>query len=79
MLSKISPDTMDRSLGATTEGAVGRGALAEDSPAYEAVKKAGVLCFDYRRADIADIFTGLDFSANSSKDKNLAVSFSFME
>ena len=45
--------------------------LAEQSPAYEILQGAGVLCTDYRREDIADIFTGKDYKANSTKQKNL--------
>jgi len=43
----------------------------EDTPAYEALKAAGVLCSKYRRSSIEDIFTGKDVKANSSAANNI--------
>ena len=43
----------------------------EDTPAYQALNAAGLLCTKYRRQDIDDIFTGDDLKATSSKAKNL--------
>lgn len=43
----------------------------EDTPAYEALKKAGVLETKYRRTSIEDIFTGKDIQANSTQSLNL--------
>ena len=45
------------------------GAHMEDTPAYYALKP--LLCTKYRRADIEDVFTGVDLKANSSKQKNM--------
>ena len=39
--------------------------------ADEALKNAGVLCTDYRRNSIDDIFTGVDIKANTSQQKNI--------
>ena len=62
--ARISPrfDQMDR--GAPT----GR---AEDTPAYIALRRAGVLCTEHRRKDIEDIFTGLDLKQNTDQWKNI--------
>lgn len=43
----------------------------EDTKAYNALKSAGVLCAQYRRRSIEDIFTGLDLMANSTMEINL--------
>lgn len=42
----------------------------EDTPAYEVLKKAGVLETKYRRASIDDIFTGIDVQSNTTKSAN---------
>lgn len=43
----------------------------EDTPAYEVLKTAGVLCTKYRRDTIDDIFTGKDIKANSSTSNDM--------
>merc|ERR1719327_1285648 len=43
----------------------------EDTPSYEALKRAGVLTTKYRRGSIEEIFTGKDVTANSSAQKNI--------
>ena len=62
--ARISPrfDQMDRGAPA------GR---AEDTPAYIALRRAGVLCTEHRRKDIEDIFTGLDLKQNTDQWKNI--------
>jgi regulator of protease activity HflC (stomatin/prohibitin superfamily) len=62
--ARISPrfDQMDRGAPA------GR---AEDTPAYIALRSAGVLCTEHRRKDIEDIFTGLDLKQNTDQWKNI--------
>lgn len=48
---------------------VNDGSQYEDTPSYRALAEAGILCTRYRRTTVADIFTGADFSANSSLTK----------
>merc|ERR1719453_2960085 len=43
----------------------------EETPAYQALSRAGLVCTEYRRTSIEDIFTGLDLRATSSKDNDL--------
>jgi len=43
----------------------------EDTPAYEVLKKAGVLETKYRRETIDDIFTGTDIKANSTRGNDI--------
>eukprot|EP00325_Prymnesiales_sp_UTEX-LB-985_P003114 CAMPEP_0174695802 /NCGR_PEP_ID=MMETSP1094-20130205/2086_1 /TAXON_ID=156173 /ORGANISM="Chrysochromulina brevifilum, Strain UTEX LB 985" /LENGTH=558 /DNA_ID=CAMNT_0015892383 /DNA_START=87 /DNA_END=1763 /DNA_ORIENTATION=+ len=43
----------------------------EDTPAYAPLQKAGLLCTEFRRRSIDDIFTGDDLRANSTKKKNM--------
>lgn len=43
----------------------------EDTPAYASLQKAGLLCTEFRRMSIDDIFTGDDLRANSSKKNNV--------
>ena len=43
----------------------------EDTPAYNALKHAGVLCTTYRRRSIDDIFTGVDVSSNTDQLRNI--------
>jgi hypothetical protein len=38
----------------------------EDTPSYQTLADASLLCTQYRRNDVARIFTGTDFQANSS-------------
>ena len=47
----------------------------EDTPSYEALKKAGVLTTKFRRTSIEDIFTGVDRRANSSSGANWNAKF----
>jgi len=46
-------------------------AAYEDTPAYDALRKADVLTNKYRRKDINDIFTGNDVKANTSQSENM--------
>jgi len=43
----------------------------EDTPAYAAMKRAGILCTEYRRADTNEIFTGNDMRANTDAWQNI--------
>jgi len=43
----------------------------EDTPAYAALQKAGLLCTEFRRNSIDDIFTGDDLRANSTKQRDM--------
>ena len=68
--SKVAPDCpplakMDRVGG--DDGVMS----GEDTPAYTALKHARVLCSEFRRGSVDDIFTGLDLSANTDRIKNI--------
>jgi len=43
----------------------------EDTPAYNALKQAGLLCTRFRRNSVEDIFTGADLRANSSQQNDI--------
>ena len=43
----------------------------EETPAYAALRAAGVLCDDHRRHSIEAIFTGVDLAANTDRVTNL--------
>lgn len=43
----------------------------EDTPTYAALQKAGLLCTEFRRKSVEDIFTGGDLNANSSKANDM--------
>lgn len=43
----------------------------EETPAYRALKEAGVLCTRYRRTSVEDIFTGKDLKAESGRANDL--------
>jgi len=43
----------------------------EDTPAYSALNANKLLCTKYRRRDVADVFTGDDLKANSSKENDM--------
>jgi len=43
----------------------------EDTPAYKALKEAGVLCREHRRCSVDDIFTGRDLTANTDARQNI--------
>ena len=43
----------------------------EDTPAYKALKEAGVLATQYRRTCVDDIFTGVDVVATADSKGNL--------
>lgn len=49
----------------------------EDTPAYEVLKRAGVLEIKYRRDTIDDIFTGKDLKANSNKANDWTQRFKY--
>lgn len=46
-------------------------ALVGNSPTYRSLCEHDLLCFDYMRERLDDIFIGSDFKANSSKSENL--------
>mmetsp|Transcript_1275 Transcript_1275/g.4303 ORF Transcript_1275/g.4303 Transcript_1275/m.4303 type:complete len:562 (-) Transcript_1275:90-1775(-) len=50
---------------------------AEDTPAYETLKEAGVLCTAHRRTSVGDIFTGLDLQANTDAMKNIKLRLAY--
>jgi hypothetical protein len=49
----------------------------EDTPAYAALQQAGLLCTEYRRKSIDDIFTGKDLKANTTQQKNMWERFKY--
>ena len=49
----------------------------EDTPAYAALQQAGLLCREYRRKSIDDIFTGKDLKANTTQQKNMWERFKY--
>lgn len=49
----------------------------EDTPAYAALQQAGLLCREYRRKCIDDIFTGKDLKANTTQQKNMWERFKY--
>jgi len=51
--------------------------LMEDTPAYRALLRAGLLKTSFRKNKFEDIFTGVDLQANSSKGNDLVQKFKY--